>query len=67
MQELNEVSNTSRKSVRTRPMSTSIAKMAPPIGALKVAATPPAAPQVTKVLGPPWLRVDEVVAALETA
>jgi energy-coupling factor transport system ATP-binding protein len=32
-----------------------------------VAESPAFAPQVTKVLGPPWLRVDEVVAALETA
>ena len=38
-----------------------------------VAESPPFAPQVTKVLGPPWLRVDEVVtpdgplAALATA
>ena len=31
-----------------------------------VAESPAFAPQVTKVLGPPWLRVDEVVAALET-
>lgn len=29
-----------------------------------VAASPSYAPQVTKILGPPWLRVDEVVAAL---
>ena len=29
-----------------------------------VAASPAFAPQVTKMLGPPWLRVDEVVAAL---
>ena len=29
-----------------------------------VAESPSFAPQVTKVLGPPWLRVDEVVAAL---
>lgn len=29
-----------------------------------VAESPAFAPQVTKVLGPPWLRVDEVVAAL---
>jgi energy-coupling factor transport system ATP-binding protein len=32
-----------------------------------VAESPAFAPQVTKVLGPPWLRVDEVAAALETA
>ncbi|MAY96608.1 ATP-binding cassette domain-containing protein [uncultured Nocardioides sp.] len=32
-----------------------------------VAESPAFAPQVTKVLGPPWLRVDEVVDALETA
>ncbi len=32
-----------------------------------VAESPAFAPQVTKVLGPPWLRVDEVVAALESA
>ena len=32
-----------------------------------VAESPAFAPQVTKVLGPPWLRVDEVTAALETA
>ncbi len=30
-----------------------------------VAESPAFAPQVTKVLGAPWLRVDEVVAALE--
>ena len=30
-----------------------------------VAASPSYAPQVTKILGAPWLRVDEVVAALE--
>jgi energy-coupling factor transport system ATP-binding protein len=30
-----------------------------------VAASPSYAPQVTKILGSPWLRVDEVVAALE--
>jgi energy-coupling factor transport system ATP-binding protein len=30
-----------------------------------VAASPSYAPQVTKILGPPWLRVDEVVRALE--
>jgi energy-coupling factor transport system ATP-binding protein len=30
-----------------------------------VAASPSYAPQVTKILGPPWLRVDEVVAAME--
>jgi energy-coupling factor transport system ATP-binding protein len=29
-----------------------------------VAASPSYAPQVTKILGPPWLRVEEVVAAL---
>ena len=29
-----------------------------------VAASPSYAPQITKILGPPWLRVDEVVAAL---
>ena len=29
-----------------------------------VAESPAFAPQVTKVLGPPWLRVDEVVAAM---
>ena len=28
-----------------------------------VAESPAFAPQVTKVLGPPWLRVDEVVGA----
>lgn len=32
-----------------------------------VVESPAFAPQVTKVLGPPWLRVDEVVAAMETA
>jgi len=32
-----------------------------------VAESPAFAPQVTKVLGPPWLRVDEVRAALESA
>ena len=32
-----------------------------------VAESPAFAPQVTKVLGPPWLRVDEVTDALETA
>ncbi|MCW2768401.1 MAG: transporter related protein, partial [Nocardioides sp.] len=32
-----------------------------------VAESPAFAPQVTKVLGAPWLRVDEVVAALEPA
>ena len=32
-----------------------------------VAESPAFAPQVMKVLGPPWLRVDEVVAAMETA
>ncbi|MCD4524434.1 ABC transporter ATP-binding protein [Nocardioides sp. cx-173] len=32
-----------------------------------VAESPAFAPQVTKVLGAPWLRVDEVVAALDTA
>lgn len=32
-----------------------------------VAESPAFAPQVTKVLGPPWLRVDEVVAALGQA
>ena len=32
-----------------------------------VAESPAFAPQVTKVLGPPWLRVDEVVAAMESA
>jgi energy-coupling factor transport system ATP-binding protein len=32
-----------------------------------VAESPSFAPQVTKVLGAPWLRVDEVVAALEVA
>jgi energy-coupling factor transport system ATP-binding protein len=32
-----------------------------------VAESPAFAPQVTKVLGSPWLRVDEVVAALEPA
>ena len=32
-----------------------------------LAESPAFAPQVTKVLGPPWLRVDEVVAAIETA
>ena len=31
-----------------------------------VAESPAFAPQVTKVLGPPWLRVDEVVGALAT-
>ncbi len=30
-----------------------------------VAESPAFAPQVTKVLGPPWLRVDEVAARLE--
>jgi energy-coupling factor transport system ATP-binding protein len=30
-----------------------------------VAESPAFAPQVTKVLGPPWLRVDEVTRALE--
>ena len=29
-----------------------------------VAESPSFAPQVTKILGPPWLRFDEVVAAL---
>ncbi|MDN4172742.1 ATP-binding cassette domain-containing protein [Nocardioides sp. SOB77] len=32
-----------------------------------VAESPSFAPQVTKVLGPPWMRVDEVAAALEPA
>ncbi len=32
-----------------------------------VAESPAFAPQVTKILGPPWLRVDEVLAAQETA
>jgi energy-coupling factor transport system ATP-binding protein len=32
-----------------------------------VAESPAFAPQVTKVLGPPWLRVDEVTRALEVA
>ncbi|MBC9735006.1 ABC transporter ATP-binding protein [Nocardioides marmotae] len=32
-----------------------------------VAESPAYAPQVTKILGPPWLRVDEVAAALEPA
>ena len=32
-----------------------------------VAESPAFAPQVTKVLGPPWLRVDEVAARLDTA
>ncbi len=32
-----------------------------------VAESPAFAPQVTKVLGAPWLRVDEVLAAQETA
>lgn len=32
-----------------------------------VAASPSYAPQVTKILGPPWLRVDEVVRALESS
>ena len=32
-----------------------------------VAESPAFAPQVTKVLGPPWLRVAEVVVAMETA
>jgi hypothetical protein len=32
-----------------------------------VAESPAFAPQVTKILGPPWLRVDEVLAARETA
>ena len=49
MHELREVSSTSRKSVWILPMSTSIEKMAAAIGALKVAAIPPAAPQVTSV------------------
>ncbi|MGH3361425.1 MAG: ATP-binding cassette domain-containing protein, partial [Nocardioides sp.] len=31
-----------------------------------MAESPPFAPQVTKVLGPPWLRVDEVVRSLAT-
>ena len=31
-----------------------------------VAESPAFAPQVTKILGPPWLRVDEVVAAMES-
>lgn len=31
-----------------------------------LAASPPYAPQITKILGPPWLRVDEVVTALES-
>ena len=30
-----------------------------------VAESPAFAPQVTKVLGPPWLRVDEVTRAME--
>ena len=32
-----------------------------------VAESPAFAPQVTKILGPPWLRVDEVVGAGEHA
>ena len=32
-----------------------------------VAESPAFAPQVTKILGPPWLRVDELVGALEAA
>ena len=32
-----------------------------------VAASPSYAPQVTKILGAPWLRVDEVVAALSAS
>jgi energy-coupling factor transport system ATP-binding protein len=32
-----------------------------------VAESPAFAPQVTKVLGPPWLRVDEVVARLDAS
>lgn len=32
-----------------------------------VAESPSFAPQVTKILGPPWLRVDQVAAALEVA
>ncbi|MEZ5093866.1 ATP-binding cassette domain-containing protein [Nocardioides sp.] len=32
-----------------------------------MAQSPAFAPQVTKILGPPWLRVDEVLAARETA
>jgi len=32
-----------------------------------VAASPSYAPQVTKILGPPWLRVDEVVRALKSS
>jgi energy-coupling factor transporter ATP-binding protein EcfA2 len=35
-----------------------------PVGRV-VAESPAFAPQVTKVLGPPWLRVDQVVSALE--
>jgi energy-coupling factor transport system ATP-binding protein len=30
-----------------------------------VAESPAFAPQVTKILGPPWLRVDQVTATLE--
>ena len=32
-----------------------------------LAESPAFAPQVTKVLGPPWLRVDEVVTALDAS
>jgi energy-coupling factor transport system ATP-binding protein len=32
-----------------------------------VAESPSFAPQVTKVLGPPWLRVDEVAAQLDAS
>ena len=49
MHELSEVNSTSRNWVWTRPISTSIEKIAAPMGALNVAAMPPAAPHVTRV------------------
>ena len=49
MQELSDVNRTKRKSVCIRPIRTSSEKIAPAIGALKVAATPAAAPQATMV------------------
>ena len=48
-QELSDVNSTSKKSVRIRPMRTSIENTAAAIGALNVAAIPPAAPHVTSV------------------
>ena len=50
MHELSEVKSTSKKSVWIRPVNIPIEKMAAAIGALKVAAIPPAAPHVTRVL-----------------